>query len=212
MTQIYNSLAGVELGWHGSVDILLEDNLPVKLMKDTDDSFENMDSSIETKSNEIITEDDYSQLLAQTIVFSFLQNRRNRFKLNNSLIPGIGISSQNFYINMYDSVNDVLLSTHSLGLFGVGKPLVDKVVLLWLTLNYRYFCTGVTEEMLNCKSEFHRRLDDMLPEYTHNVIRPLHIPQQTNTQDKLNWYDGPGRKVKRSSETNEYYTLQKSIT
>ena len=194
------------------MDILLEDNLPVKLMKDTDDSFETIDSSIETKSNENITEDECSQLLAQTIVFSFLQNNRNRFKLNNSLIPGIGISSRSFYINMYDSVNDVLLSTHSLGLFGVGKPLVDKVVLLWLTLNYRYLCTGVTEEMINCKSEFHRRLDDMLPEYTDNVIRPLRIPLQTNTQDKLNWYDGPGRKVKRSSDTNEYFKLKKSMT
>ena len=180
------------------------------LIKEPDEISEKSVSSIEIKSHENFTEGDASQLLAQTIVFSFLQNKYNKNKMKNSLVPGIGISTKYLYINLYDSVNDVFLSTHSVAMFGVGKLLVDKVVLLWLTLNYRYFCTGITEEMMKCKADFHRRLDDMLPEYAHNVKRPLHLTHKSTTQDKEQWYDEPGRKVKRTCGLNKYYTLQKS--
>ena len=36
----------------------------------------------------------------------------------------------------------------------LGKKLYNEIeALLWLTLNYKDFCTGITEEMKSCKAD-----------------------------------------------------------
>ena len=187
------------------MDIILEDNLPVQLLKDPQlgDCTDSSVSSIETKPNER----DQNQLLAQTVVFSFLQQKYNKMKMKNSLIPAVGISTKQLYIHLYDCENDVCLSSDpDLQMSGGGKLIVEIVVLLWLTLNYRYFCTGITEEMRKCKADFHRRLDDMIYEYIDNVKRPLHL--STKTSKSSNWAAVRGKKVKRIFDKNEYYELE----
>lgn len=66
------------------------------------------------------------------------------------------------FICFYDSVNDVLLTTEKdLMLFQFHESddpqhslVVEAIVLLWLTLNYRLFGTGLGEAMKTYKAEF----------------------------------------------------------
>ena len=197
----------------------MENNLPVQLLKepldtqDTQDCTEGSVSSIEIKSNENFVDADEKQLLAQTIVFSFLQMKYNELKLKHSLIPAIGISTKHLYINFYDCINDVYLSSDTaLEMFdergGKCRVLVEIVVLLWLTLNYRYFCSGITEEMKNCKADFHKRLDDMISVYSEKFQRPVHVSSLANKQhEKKNWAAVRGKKVEKVFEKNEYFEI-----
>lgn len=59
------------------------------------------DSSIEVNHLE--------QLMAQAIVFSFLQNKKNKGILKTFLVPAIGICGKKLVIHLYDCLEDVLL-------------------------------------------------------------------------------------------------------
>ena len=187
----------------------MENNLPVQLFKSTtkDDQSESSVSSIEIKSSNHFSDIDESQLIAQTIVFSFLQHKYNKSALDNFLIPAIGISTSHLYVNLYDCENDVFLSSDKkLKILAGGKLFVETVVLLWLALNYRDFCTGITEEMGTNKADFHRRVDDdLLCEYRDNVKRPLHL--SSKKRDNSAFEALRGKKVKRSFHKNEYYEI-----
>ena len=182
----------------------MEDNLPVQLLQEQDEpqdepqDYERSVSSVEVKSKENFLDADQNQLLAQTIVFSFLQMKYNKRKLTHSLIPAIGISTKHLYINLYDCINDVYLKSDALKMFGElhgkGKKhlLPEIVVLIWLTLNYRYLCTGITEEMKNCKADFHKLLDDMITIYSNKVKRPVHVSGAV----EIDWSVECGKKSK----------------
>ena len=198
--------SGCEKGWHGSVDILLENTLPVHIINSTqlDDQPERSVSSIGNH----FSDNDEAQLIAQTIVFSFLQHKYNKSELKNFLVPAIGISTSRVYVNLYDCENDIFLSSEK-NLKLLGKNLYNEiVVLLWLTLNYRDFCTGITEEMKSCKADFHKRVDvDLLCEYQDNVKRPLlHLSTKKHDTSELGYVRG--RKVKRSYEEIEFVKLK----
>ena len=199
--------SGCEKGWHGSVDILLENTLPVHIINSTqlDDQPERSVSSIGSH----FSDNDETQLIAQTIVFSFLQQKYNKSELKNFLVPAIGISTSRVYVNLYDCENDIFLSSEK-NLKLLGKNLYNEiVVLLWLTLNYRDFCTGITEEMKSCKADFHKRVDvDLLCEYQDNVKRPLPLPLSTKKHDTSELGYVRGRKVKRSYEEIEFVKLK----
>ena len=202
--------SGCEKGWHGSVDILLENNLPVQIFNTTelDDQPERSLSSSETKSSDALSESDESQLIAQTIVFSFLQHKYNKSELKNALVPAIGISTSRVYVNLYDCENDVFLSSEKNLKILSGRKLYDEiVVLLWLVLNYRDLCTGITEEMKSFKADFHRRVDDLLCEYRDNAKMPLHLSTRKHDNSDLDYVRG--RKVKRTLKKAECIDLWK---
>ena len=128
------------------MDILIksrtDEELPVTIGKpcEVDASV----SSIELKSDEQILDDNpCSQMIAETIVFSFLQNKRNSGKIHNCLIPSIGINNEKLIVFMYDCENDVLLGTRALDLFDEGDFDIRIIIFLLLVLNYRLFCTGL---------------------------------------------------------------------
>ena len=152
-----------------------------------------------------------SQMIAQTIVFSFLQHKYNGMWLKHFLVPAIGISASHLYVNMYDCENDVLLSSEKeLKISSGGKLFVETVVLLWLALNYRDFCTGITEEMIDIKAGFHRRVDDdMLSEYRDNVKRPFHMSSKKRENSEFEAFEAVrGKKAKRLFKENEYICLE----
>lgn len=155
-------------------------------------------SSVEIKDSEFFSAKNEEQLKAQTIVFSFLQKKFNRDKLKNCLVPGIGISSERLYIYFYDSEHDVLISSdYKLDMFRRKRKLIDEVVvLLWLTLNYRYLCTGITEEMKGFRAVFFQKAGPLLDAYRDNVDRPMHVPRQDNRCIRDNWAAVPGKKPK----------------
>ena len=188
----------------------MENTLPVQLFTSTqlNDQPERSVSSIEIESGNLFSDNDEAQLIAQTIVFSFLQHKYNKSDLKNFLVPAIGISTSRVYVNLYDCENDIFLSSEK-NLKLLGKKLYDEiVVLLWLTLNYKDFCTGITEDMKSCKADFHKRVDDdLLSEYRDNVKRPLHLStKKHDTSEDLGYVRG--RKVKRSYEEIKFVTLQ----
>lgn len=93
------------------------------------------------------------QAIAQTIVFSLLQ-RQNHPSCQHHLIPNIVITPTEFRVNMYDAVNDILLSSLSLKLFDpkFESLQIESVIILWMVLHYRIFCAGIKVNEL--KEEF----------------------------------------------------------
>lgn len=170
------------------------DTLPVKVLTDMthqmhDDQSDTQSvssvSSFEVKCNEEFSTKDEYQLMAQTIVFSFLQEKYNRKKLRNCLVPGIGIDAKSLLFYFYDSENDLLMGTTCLETFfsQVNEPLVvDHVVFLWLTLNYQYFCSGPDEFMKNYQAGFKHA-----EKYRKEVQMPAHR-KSSSTHNETPWY------------------------
>lgn len=96
------------------------------------------------------------QIIAQTIVFSFLQKKRHPER-ENFLTPCIGIGSSELVIMMYDSEHDVLLESSTIPLFEKDSPCdfsYVAILVCWLTVNYQYFCSGLVERCKMFKSNF----------------------------------------------------------
>ncbi|XP_045158004.1 uncharacterized protein LOC123524120 [Mercenaria mercenaria] len=190
---------GCRKGWHGHTDIIMEEDIAVSVAPSeasgdstveqtlddtgTDVSDDRSVSSVENKASPDFKRKDLMQIKAETIVFSFLQHKLKKGILENTLIPSIGISSRSLLLTFYDSQNDVLLSSKAIRLFDQNTIIVSPVVALWLTLNYKLFCTGVTKRMTKYKADFFKRVDDLLNEYSDHVEKPS--PVQRNTQDDL---------------------------
>ncbi|XP_045169440.2 uncharacterized protein LOC123532141 [Mercenaria mercenaria] len=128
---------GHEAVWHGSVDILLGPVAVVSSSADTsEEACDESNSAFELERGEL--EESRSQIIAETIVFSFIQKC--------GLVPTIGISKENLKIFMYDPQFDLLYESSEIQLF---EPLqgmefnITTVVAMWLAINYSHFCTGV---------------------------------------------------------------------
>ena len=180
-------------GWLGRTDILIEDTLPVKVCTDVDDFTDGQPETKSVSSTDI--EDKFSingqrQLLAQTIVFSFIQHKYNRQKMQNCLVPGIGIGTKNLLIYFYDSENDLLVGSTYLETFLSDYLAVENVVFLWLTLNYRHFCSGPDELMNKYPSGFVKLAGDHIEKYRNEVIIPAHR-HSTQVVKETPWYEKP---------------------
>lgn len=137
---------------------------------DTDDSDDGIDTteydSIYTYDGIDTTED---QNVAKAIVFSMLQNSRHS-QHKTSLIPTIVISQKQFRILMYDPDSDILLQSRPVELFttrGSSELSTSSIIILWMVLHYRTFCSGLKE--LNLYEELHKVksgfMDKLTPEY-----------------------------------------------
>ena len=191
---------GCARAWHGSVDIYIED-IPVKVkVEDGPDvqqrgdfsscsSEDDSDSAVEVKTNGDDFQTEISQMLAQTIVFSFLQRKQNCKALEHALIPSIAVNGKNVIVHLYDCENDVLLQSCPGELFGFdeddnAKLSLPAVVLIWLTLNYKCFCTGVLESMKEYKATFFDLVGESLQIYQNEVQKPC-----TGWFGKTTWSD-----------------------
>ena len=178
----FHFILGYKNGWHGESDIIIED-IPVIVQEENNKptpEATNAVSSIEIKTSTQFSIENEAQLKAQTITFSPLQAKFNESKLRNKLVPGLAIGTRYMLAYFYDSENDVLLRSDDLLL--LDKELVYRaVIFLWLTLNYRLFCSGLTEEMKAFKAGFFDMVD--IKEFMDNIKRPLHIKP---SEDKVN--------------------------
>ena len=132
------------------------------------------------------------QLTAQSIVFSFLQNKYNKDRMKSRLVPAISITLKNYQLMCYDSEQDILVSTVAdspdTRLFDDTIKSLNfcSVVVLWMTLNYRLLCSGVPTNskkirLRNVKAEFFERVGDHLYLYEEAVERPAHVPCKTSS-------------------------------
>ena len=118
-----------------------------------DDTHDYPDEPDSPMANEISSnyESFFEQMVSETIVFSFLQKNLQPKGSSNYMIPTIGITREDVYIFMYDHKHDILLESTELKLrtrhFGQSVLSLSTVLAVWLAINYKYFCSGTTDEM-----------------------------------------------------------------
>lgn len=145
---------------------------------DSDSASGVSDSTIEVKLGNNIPITSLQKILAQTIVFSFLLFNQTNSSLHPSLVPGIGISAEKLVLYLYDCKGDVLLASSPIQLF-FGKRLgLTPVLVLWLVLNHKLFCSGVPDEYKKFSSTLHEKLGpEYLKMYQTENFSPLHVQQ-----------------------------------
>jgi hypothetical protein len=112
-----------------------------------------------------------AQLIAEAIVFSFLQKKRHPER-SNFLTPCIGITKKKMIITMYDSEHDVLLQSSDIMLMSEScknKFSVKAIFITWLVVNYKFLCTGLTVDMLPYKAQFFDNAKESLNVYQHEL-------------------------------------------
>ncbi|XP_061162599.1 uncharacterized protein LOC133171817 [Saccostrea echinata] len=141
--------------WHGDVDAIIKNEIVIQ--------------NLEVELDSPFCRN--PQLAAETIVFSFLQKKRHP-ELSNFLIPCIGIADNAMILMFYDSENDVLLESSPVPLTSTtckNKFSVEAVLISWLAINYRFLCTGLTDDMLPYKAGFFAQSKDMINVYENNL-------------------------------------------
>lgn len=136
--------------WHGNVDIIINDDLAVEPLEETPSEQSPLEVKLEAslKTN--------PQIAAQTIVFSFLQKKRHPER-EHFLTPCIGVRRSELFIMLYDSEHDVLLESSTVPLFENEFSCefsFRAILICWLTVNYRFFCSGLNEKFKMLKSNF----------------------------------------------------------
>ena len=114
--------------------------------------------------------------MAQTIVFSLLQKQKHP-EFSHHIVPNIVISPKKVEIMMYDADNDILLCSNPIHLFnlvGGDRTLIDEtVVILWMVLHYRIFCSGFDKAkpylLGRCKSNFRELVDSKWDIYSKSL-------------------------------------------
>ncbi|XP_060565769.1 uncharacterized protein LOC132724833 [Ruditapes philippinarum] len=137
--------------WHGSLDILLGRRVGMKIHDD--EIFEDHEGKPSTSSFEIKDGDslvgDRQQIIAETIVFAFLQKKINP-DLKHFLIPTIGMSKTDVLFYLYDTDHDVLLESPPFFIFENNREISYVTILaLWLAINYPILGTGITTHIKN---------------------------------------------------------------
>lgn len=153
-------------GWHGFADIVLSSHDGVPDTTVTTHVNESLESATLTWSDDDCKDDSEcspsggkttseaklylsktsaeNRAVAQTIVFSFLHQKRHP-EFPNLLIPNILISPQEFRIIMYDAVNDILMCSVPLSIFQPypsNSLEIASIIILWIVLHHRIFCEG----------------------------------------------------------------------
>lgn len=138
--------------WHGNVDFFIGPHPEVVVHASGDPcdaDAEGSLSSFEVEDSSSLS-DDISQIISETIVFAFLQKKDNP-SFENYLIPMIGISKRDILFYLYDPEYDILLESAPFKIFEStwenSTLSYPTVLALWLVLNYKTFCTGITEAM-----------------------------------------------------------------
>ena len=152
-----------------------EDPVPEVLDADTEEDSATEDlSQVEVKSGGLKSH--LSQIVAQTIVFSFHQKKH--FPMLH-FVPFIAVSENAMQFHFYDSEKDLYFVTAELELFDIyGSLHLNTVLITWLVLNHRLFMSEGTEEMKRGTKSFgfHSFAKDKLNLYRHDIeMGSLHI-------------------------------------
>jgi hypothetical protein len=158
------------------VDIIIKNDLVVENLEEEPDS-PGGKSPVEVKmKNNSLSRN--PQLVAETIVFSFLQKKKHP-ELSSFLIPCVGIASSAMLLMFYDSEHDVFLESSLVPLLSTTREnmfSVEAILVTWLAVNYRFLCTGLTDEMLPLKAGFFEEAKDRKTIY-ENDLQMLNVGQ-----------------------------------
>lgn len=180
--------------WHGNLDIIINNDLAVESLDEQPDTPETPGekSPVEVKLKASLIEN--PQIIAQTIVFSFLQKKRHPNR-DHFLTPCIGIGSSELIVMLYDSEHDVLLESSTIPLFENELSCrfsYCAILVCWLTVNYRYFCSGLTERYKMFKSNFFNIAREKINVYEHKLqfrnVRSSNFPKLIDPPVKVKAY------------------------
>ena len=111
------------------------------------------------------------QLIAETIVFSFIQKQKHPER-SNFLTPLIGVAKSEMLVMFYDSEHDVLLESTLIPLMSrecKSRFSVEAIVITWLVVNYQFLCSGLTRNMLSLKANFFENVKDSIEIYQNEL-------------------------------------------
>ena len=153
---MHSLLTGNPEVWHGNLYIIVNNDLvavePLDEQPETPET-PGGKSPVEVKLKTTLIN---PQIIAKTIVFSFLQKKRHPYR-EHFLTPCIGIRSSELIVMLYDSEHDVLLESSTIPLFENEFSCEFSycaILVCWLTVNYRYLCSGLVKEFKMFKSNF----------------------------------------------------------
>ena len=169
--------------WHGCADILIGQK---HVQVDVKDESEELENELEDEDSNDMFEDkkdkelshQKSQLISQALVFGCLQ--RKQYPELDTFIPTVGISRENVVFYFHDSENDILIES---SIFDIFKMVMkerrvtltyETILALWLTLNYRYLSSGVTQSMLvreDYRANFWQQLTNETKNIYNNMLR-----------------------------------------
>ncbi|XP_033730798.1 uncharacterized protein LOC117320259 [Pecten maximus] len=186
---------GQETVWHGDLDMVLgagEDQIPVLLSGMEDSSPETTD---EVKPKSLHYPHIKHQMLAQTILFSFLQ-KKNFPESRHFLVPSIGVSPKEVIFFFYDSENDVLIQSVKMPLRSGTGVCYSTIIAIWMTLNYRHLGSGITSLIRAPKSNFFNLAKDVIDIYQNDLnlggiqgsfLEDTLYPQDIPTEKMVFW-------------------------
>lgn len=113
------------------------------------------------------------QVIAETIVFSFLQ-RQTHPEWSSFLTPCVAVGGLNMLVMFYDCEHDVLLESSMIPLFETTETSEETprrinmaaILVSWLVANYKYFCSGLTKDMkVTYKADFFTQMRNKVDIY-----------------------------------------------
>lgn len=173
---------------HGNVDAMMDTSIKfVKEKACASVGYGNEAEIVDLKT-------DREQIIAQSIVSSFYQKRVNP-DYTNHMIPSIGISKDKIVVYFYDCINDVLLESSEMPYLTAqgtqGALVKTTIVALWLVLNFKYVCSGITKGMKESgfKSGFVQIVQEKL-KYYDEVTSPCE-PRDAMEEEPWTWGPPP---------------------
>ena len=156
--------------WHGNLDIIINNDLAV-YVEPVDEQPESPGgkSDVEAKLKTALSKS--PQMIAQTIVFSFIQKKTHPER-EHFLTPCIGIGSTELLVMFYDSEHDVLLESCSVPLYKdsvSGKFSYTAILVCWLTVNYKFLCTGLLQSVKEYTSDFFVHASEKMKVYEEKL-------------------------------------------
>lgn len=166
----YYFIGNIEV-WHGNLDIIINNDLSMEHLETPVSRSEEMSpAEVKVKSEAL---SGTAQIISKAIVFSFLQKQTHPVK-KHFLTPCLGVGNASLIVMFYDSEHDVIFESSPIPLFqkrGVNKYEFDDVAILvaWLSINHKFLCSGLTEEMKKFKCGFFKEVKEKLKVYEDNL-------------------------------------------
>lgn len=157
--------------WHGNLDIIINNDLSMEHLEiPVRSPGETSPVEVKVKSEAL---SGTAQIISKSIVFSFLQKQIHPVR-KHFLTPCIGVGNSSLIVMFYDSEHDVILESSRIPLFqtcGVNKYEFDDVAILvaWLSVNHKFLCSGLTEEMKKFTCGFFTEAKEKLKVYEENL-------------------------------------------
>ncbi|XP_069135187.1 uncharacterized protein [Argopecten irradians] len=175
---------GNEEVWSGPLDIIVNQNVGVGVMEEDEENPSNQGLMIQNCSGLVKSD----KLIAQTVVFSFLQKQIHPLSKHN-LVPCFGVSSSGLVIYFYESEHDVLLESSYIPFLAPTKSHsgvkvnLTAVLASWFAINCKYLCSGLPDSLKSedKKADFFTQANEKIGIYRNKLkLGDVGLPVQSS--------------------------------